>query len=587
MKLYFKMIFIFLSSLLILSCNPDIDESIACVKSSLEPGEYSEQKEITLSCETNGVTIYYTLNNEEPTVDDFVYSSPILLDKDLTIKSIAIKDGYLSSAMTIFNYTLKEEAAESVKNITFSVTEGTYNSDITVSLTSETENCSIYYTLNNEEPTSSSTLYSSPIEIKNDGAEITIKAIGIKDGMNNSSVSSSSYKIEYFTITFNSNQGTNVSSIKAPKDSTISSPSNPTRDGYSFINWYKEDSLTNVWNFSTDKVTENTTLFAKWEILPPNEYKVSFNTNGGSVISDITQEENEKITAPVEPVKDGYTFIDWYKEDSYTNKWNFSTDVVTMDTTLFAKYSAINYDITYNLNDGTNAANPATYTVETDTITLLNPTKTNYTFNGWYTTDDFSDSVVTSIAQGSTGNKVFYAKFTPITYSITYNLNDGTNAANPATYTVETDTITLLNPTKTNYTFNGWYTTDDFSDSVVTSIAQGSTGNKVFYAKFSPNQTVGVTIEGTVDKTITIIGLQDTYKVGDTMELSVAEIFSDNDSDYKWNYRDEDYYGRTFWGKSISINVSSNDIGTQLFTLLIKDTDGQYYSKNFRVTITN
>ncbi len=145
------------------------------------------------------------------------------------------------------------------------------------------------------------------------------------------------------------------------------------------------------------------------------------------------------------------------------------------------------YTITYELNGGTNnPVNPTNYTIETATITLNTPTRTGYTFNGWYRTSDFSGSAITGISQGSTGNKTLYAKWTPTEYTITYDLGGGTNdPVNPTSYTIETATITLNTPTRTGYTFNGWYTTSDFSGSAVTGISQGSTGNKTLYTKWT------------------------------------------------------------------------------------------------------
>lgn len=74
----------------------------------------------------------------------------------------------------------------------------------------------------------------------------------------------------------------------------------------------------------------------------------------------------------------------WYKESTFNSLWNFSSDTVTEDTTLYAKWSKY-YKITYRLNSGTqNASNPSKYTVESATITLLSPTRKGYAFGGWY-----------------------------------------------------------------------------------------------------------------------------------------------------------------------------------------------------------
>jgi hypothetical protein len=107
--------------------------------------------------------------------------------------------------------------------------------------------------------------------------------------------------------------------------------------------------------------------------------------------------------------------------------------------------------IAYVMNGGVNpAANPATYTVVSPTITLAAPAQLGYAFLGW--------TPAGVIPTGSVGARTFTANWSaPIAYDITYVLNGGTNApANPATYTVESGLITLENPTRPGSTFLGW-----------------------------------------------------------------------------------------------------------------------------------
>jgi uncharacterized repeat protein (TIGR02543 family) len=157
--------------------------------------------------------------------------------------------------------------------------------------------------------------------------------------------------------------------------------------------------------------------------------------------------------------------------------WNPDTTTVAQgshgDLSFTATWSApIIYPITYAMNGGVNAAaNPATYTVESATITLAAPTRLGYTFTGWTPTDN--------IPAGSTGDKAFTATWSaPIIYPITYAMNGGVNAgANPATYTVESATITLAVPTRAGYLFLGW--------TPAGTIPAGSTGARVFTATWS------------------------------------------------------------------------------------------------------
>lgn len=136
------------------------------------------------------------------------------------------------------------------------------------------------------------------------------------------------------------------------------------------------------------------------------------------------------------------------------------------DVTYYAKWTAIEYTITYNLDGGTNVSgNPAQYTVETGKITLVAPTKTGYRFDGWYTDDTYSTKV-TEIAAGSTSDVTLYAKWTINQYTITWETNGG-NDLTGSNYTTTADYGTAIvrpdDPTKKadaqyTYTFGGWYT---------------------------------------------------------------------------------------------------------------------------------
>lgn len=178
----------------------------------------------------------------------------------------------------------------------------------------------------------------------------------------------------------------------------------------------------------------------------------------------------------------GYELVGWFWDEATLLNELKATDIVVIEgnATVYPKFSPIEYDITYDLDGGVNGDNPATYDIETATITLAAASKAGYTFGGWYSEDTF-ENAVTEIALGSTGDKTLYAKFTAIEYDITYNLDGGTNGANPATYTIETATITLADATKEGFTFLGWFS-DAGLTTEVTEISLGSTGDVTLYA---------------------------------------------------------------------------------------------------------
>ncbi|MDR2053442.1 MAG: InlB B-repeat-containing protein [Treponema sp.] len=215
-----------------------------------------------------------------------------------------------------------------------------------------------------------------------------------------------------WTVTFDVNDGTPAAQpLEIPKGGKINrTPTTPTKDGFVFDAWCTDQGGTTKWDFSS-AVTGDMTLYAGWTEVPAGSFAVTFEANGGSSVSGQVKKSGDKITA-VTTTRDGYDFVAWYKEAAFTTQWNFTTDTVTGNITLYAKWTAKSYTITYVLNDGTNAANaPASYTAE-DAVTLPTPTRTGYTFGGWYANAGLSGSAVTEIPKGSAENKTFYAKWT-------------------------------------------------------------------------------------------------------------------------------------------------------------------------------
>jgi len=306
---------------------------------------------------------------------------------------------------------------------------------------------------------------------------------------------------------------------------------------------------------------------------------VTYDSLGGSKVTSVATSLGAKLVAPSNPVKTGYGFDGWYKDKDLKTPWDFSKDTVSSSTTLYAKWKLGSYTITYVLNNGTNAANnPSNYSIESENITLLNPTKAGYSFDGWYGKEDFSDTKLTSITKGSTGDKKLYAKFSIITYTITYNLNNGTNGLNPSTYSIETATITLLNPTKTNYTFNGWFTKSDYSDSAVTTITKGSIENKVFYAKWSPNQSVSVELPQTQDLSPTISG-ETTVAVTGRIKLSINGTWTS----IKWHRVDGNVFNTN---QTIDIDTDGFIVGNNLIYVVVTNDKGNTYTSSVTLVIT-
>ena len=205
-----------------------------------------------------------------------------------------------------------------------------------------------------------------------------------------------------YTVTLNTNGGTinngNVTEYTYGVGATL--PTDVTRTGYTFKGWYDNENLTGspVTAISGTEMG-NKEYWAKWEI---NQYTITFDTAGGSVVTPITQNYGTAITAPADPTKTGYTFTGWDRAIPAT--------MPAENLTITAQWTVNQYTIAYDLAGGTAEGNPDTYTIETGAFTLTNPTKSGYTFTGWSGTGlDGENNMTVTIPTGSTGNRTYTA----------------------------------------------------------------------------------------------------------------------------------------------------------------------------------
>ena len=169
-----------------------------------------------------------------------------------------------------------------------------------------------------------------------------------------------------YTVTFQSEGGSEVASqIRA--NTPADRPADPTKEGYTFIGWYKGEEK---WNFA-DAVTEAMTLTAKWQL---NQYTITFDTAGGSEVAPITQDYGTTITAPANPAKTGYTFAGWDRE--------IPTTMPAGDMTITARWQVNQYTITFDTAGGSEVPS-ITQDYGTAITPPAAPTRTGYTFAGW------------------------------------------------------------------------------------------------------------------------------------------------------------------------------------------------------------
>ncbi len=211
---------------------------------------------------------------------------------------------------------------------------------------------------------------------------------------------------------------------------------------------------------------------------------VNFATNGGSPVSVPAYYHADNIASAPASSKPNYNLEGWYFDEGLTSKVSYPY-ILTHNTTLYAKWTATPFSIGYDLRGGS-ASNPGSYTVESGAITLNNPSRNGYTFTGWTGTGLSGPTMSVTIPAGSSGNRAYYANWSPITYYISYNLNGGSNVSNPGSFTPESPGFMLANPIRPGYAFVGWTGTGLPGNTVYVNIPGGSTGNRDYTANWAP-----------------------------------------------------------------------------------------------------
>jgi len=234
------------------------------------------------------------------------------------------------------------------------------------------------------------------------------------------------WTINQYTITFDTDGGTEIAAITQAYKSDVTAPADPTKTGYTFAGWDAEVPAT--------MPAEDVTIKAQWTI---NQYTITFDTNGGSEIAAITQDYNTNVKTPANPTKEGYTFTGWDKQIPET--------MPAEDMTITALWAIGKYSITF-VTDGGTAVNPIVQDYGTGITAPVAPTKEGYTFVGW------EPAVPATMPEGGLTVK---AQWTANQYTITFDVDGGTAVAS-ITRDYNTAITAPADPTKTGYTFAGW-----------------------------------------------------------------------------------------------------------------------------------
>ena len=321
------------------------------------------------------------------------------------------------------------------------------------------------------------------------------------------------YDVTEYTVTFGAGTGfTSYGSVTAYNNTTSASITSPAqvqsqhsvtftatpKTGYIVEGWYTNAACTagkhNAGNTTyTTTITAATNVYVKFV---EKTWSVAFAAGTGGTVTtpSSTPQTVGEVTGIniIASPSTGYSFKEWTSSNGglFGSTTSASTTFhPTAATTVTANFTENLYAISVkssNENFGTVSPQSGSAGIDTE-VTITATPKLGYKFVNWTATNGITiadaNSTTTTITASAAGTVT--ANFSINNYTIIYNLNGGTNnISNPASYTVETETITLQDPTKEGFLFVGWYTNSTFSGTAVTSITKGSTGNKTLCAKW-------------------------------------------------------------------------------------------------------
>ena len=380
----------------------------------------------------------------------------------------------------------------------------------------------------------------------------------------------------FYTVTFDKQGGTGgadyVDVIRGEEMPNASAPTKPnatfagyfTQTGGQGVQYYSS-SMTSArdWDMSADDV-----LYAYW-IAP---YTLSFDSNGGSSVSDKIVNSGQAIGTLTTPTRTGYSFSGWYigsTRITSTTIWNY-----TSNQTAVARWSARSYTVTFDYNGATGNNSTATKTVRFDSTygTLPSPTRTGYTFDGWYRESDFSTLITSSTQVTNPANHTLYAKWRINSYYVSVNVlpeNSG-SVSGEGTYNYN-EQISLTAQPNSSYQFVNW--TDEDGQVLGTDLTYSfnmPANDIIINANFRSTE---ILVKATLGGEVRVTG----YDRNSSSDVTLSAIA---------------YTGYTFEGWAIE---SNNSLGYEILsnytnnyvTIPISEALGKTYMPLFRDNSTN
>ena len=271
-----------------------------------------------------------------------------------------------------------------------------------------------------------------------------------------------------YRVSFDGNGGTpSASSINVAYDSTYGENNDfptATRTGYDFDGWHtSQTGGPAITSESIVSITEDQTLYAHWS---GKRFNVTYDPNGGQISGTPTKTVTYGGTygTPAIALRDGYTVEGWYTESTGGTKITPETNVeILANQTLYAHWTYGNYDLTLDANggkfDNNNTTRIQPIVFGQPYGELDEPSRTGYTFEGWYTAPSGGTRISSASTVTATSNQTLYAHWTINSYTVTFDENYDDAQVSTETRQYKSAIGTFPKPERYLYDFDGWYTT--------------------------------------------------------------------------------------------------------------------------------
>ncbi|MBQ8772308.1 MAG: InlB B-repeat-containing protein, partial [Clostridia bacterium] len=192
--------------------------------------------------------------------------------------------------------------------------------------------------------------------------------------------------------------------------------------------------------------------------------EIQFDSQGGSTVKSQNLNAGSKFTSLPTTTRTGYTFVGWFTQPTDGTQIIAGSDeslVPKEDTTYYAHWNPNNYTVTFNANGGTTTTTSKTVTYASTYGDLPTPTRTGYTFIGWFTSSTGGNKIESTTTVEITANQTLYAQWSINYYTLTFSANNGTFPSGTQTeyefaYGANVDITVPTGLTKDGYTFDGW-----------------------------------------------------------------------------------------------------------------------------------